>query len=445
MTSIFDLKDERMISVTKRIVAMREDGEGWTAIRAAILDEYGIGVHRSTIQRWYDSTGYLLNSEELDPSSAQDVSDDVVRDLKTYKITSERDFYKHKYDLIMKQRANHEVHQEAFLKAIDKAIALPKLKQSVYKPPTKGIHRGETPQSVVAPLTDTHVGDRVDNNQMYGLNEYDITLFNKRLHGWMTQVINLTNLRRNIAPVDELVIPMLGDMISGDIHEELARTNVENCMLQMMNGAFLISQAIRELSAHFTTIRIPAVVGNHGRMTRKIPSKDKYMDWDYMMYQWIAAFCKDLDNVNFEIPKSFMHIFEVANQRILIMHGDSISGGGSLNAITASVQKLRTVIQYGERTGAEDRFTGFDAVMIGHFHRIDEYDIGTGPLLINGTLKGGDEFTTSRLHVATAPKHLISWWHPELGYLGKEIIYLDKYDKGEVMFQESELPEIWSS
>ena len=238
---------------------------------------------------------------------------------------------------------------------------------------------------------------------------------------------------------------MLGDMISGDIHEELARTNVENCMLQMMNGAFLISQAIRELSAHFTTIRIPAVVGNHGRMTRKIPSKDKYMDWDYMMYQWIAAFCKDLDNVNFEIPKSFMHIFEVANQRILIMHGDSISGGGSLNAITASVQKLRTVIQYGERTGAEDRFTGFDAVMIGHFHRIDEYDIGTGPLLINGTLKGGDEFTTSRLHVATAPKHLISWWHPELGYLGKEIIYLDKYDKGEVMFQESELPEIWSS
>ena len=180
-------------------------------------------------------------------------------------------------------------------------------------------------------------------------------------------------------------------------------------------------------------------------MTRKIPSKDKYMDWDYMMYQWIAAFCKDLDNVNFEIPKSFMHIFEVANQRILIMHGDSISGGGSLNAITASVQKLRTVIQYGERTGAEDRFTGFDAVMIGHFHRIDEYDIGTGPLLINGTLKGGDEFTTSRLHVATAPKHLISWWHPELGYLGKEIIYLDKYDKGEVMFQESELPEIWSS
>ena len=96
MTSIFDLKDERMISVTKRIVAMREDGEGWTAIRDAILDEYGIGVHRSTIQRWYDSTGYLLNSEELDPSSAQDVSDDVVRDLKTYKKTSARDFYKHK-------------------------------------------------------------------------------------------------------------------------------------------------------------------------------------------------------------------------------------------------------------------------------------------------------------------------------------------------------------
>jgi len=160
-----------------------------------------------------------------------------------------------------------------------------------------------------------------------------------------------------------------------------------------------------------------------------------------MMYQWIASFCKDLTNVSFEIPKSFMHIFEVANQRVLIMHGDSISGGGGLNAISGAVQKLRGVVQTGDPSG----FTGFDSVMIGHFHRIDEYDIGTGPLLINGTLKGGDEFTTSRLHVATAPKHLISYWHPDIGYLGKEIIYLDKFDKSDDMFTDAIIPEIWAS
>jgi len=441
LTSLFDLKDKRMMGAAKRITELREDETGWTQIRDIILKEFGVGVHRSTIQRWYDTVGHLTEAKNIDPDTAKDVTEDVVQDLKSYKLKSERDFYKLKYEKVMQGRAADDVHESVFSNAIAKAISLPKIKSTIYVPPKSGIHRGSTAQSVVAPLTDTHVGDYVDPEQVYGLNEYDITLFNKRLFGWMTQVINLSNLRRNIAPIKELVIPMLGDMISGDIHEELARTNVENCMMQMMNGAYLIAQAIRELSAHFPTIRVPAVVGNHGRMTRKIPSKEKYMDWDYMMYQWIASFCKDLTNVSFEIPKSFMHIFEVANQRVLIMHGDSVSGGGGLNAISGAVQKLRGVVQTGDPSG----FTGFDSVMIGHFHRIDEYDIGTGPLLINGTLKGGDEFTTSRLHVATAPKHLISYWHPDIGYLGKEIIYLDKFDKSDDMFTDAIIPEIWAS
>ena len=441
-TSIFDLKDARMIATAKTIISMRQEGEGWTGIREAILKEHGVGVHRSTIQRWYDSKGYLLDPENLDPSSADDVELDVIEDLANYKMKSERDHYKKKYESIIKNEAAGEIFEAVFLDAID-SLALPKIEAQLYAPPASMVHRGEQAQSVVAPLTDTHVGDRVDANQMYGLNEYNIDLFNKRLFTWMYQVINLSNLRRNIAPVKELVVPMLGDMISGDIHEELARTNVENCMMQMMNAAYLIAQALRELSSHFPVVRVPAVVGNHGRMTRKIPSKDKYMDWDYMLYQWLAAFCQDLDNVSFEIPKSFMHIFEVANQKILIMHGDSISGSGGLNAITRAIEKMRSVVQYGERTESKERFTSFDAVMIGHFHRIDEYDIGTGPLLINGTLKGGDEYTTSQLHIANAPKHLISWWHPKMGYLGKEIIYLDRNDEGTAMFPGA-LPEIWA-
>ena len=426
------------------IIRKHAMGETWTAIRNWLEEEYGVKVHRTTISRWHAKEVYsrpINEEEDIEIEVNLSEEDRIKLDKKVVTHKAEAKYFKKMYEKVLKENTRVDLIIETIR---DYAPAF-KSQAKIKYPKPKGKVRGKNPVTAIAPLTDTHVGDVVHADQMLGLNSYDIDIFNKRLYGWAEQVLNLTNFQRTHTEITKLVVPMLGDMISGDIHEELARTNVENCMLQMMNGAFLISQAIRELSAHFTTIRIPAVVGNHGRMTRKIPSKDKYMDWDYMMYQWIAAFCKDLDNVNFEIPKSFMHIFEVANQRILIMHGDSISGGGSLNAITASVQKLRTVIQYGERTGAEDRFTGFDAVMIGHFHRIDEYDIGTGPLLINGTLKGGDEFTTSRLHVATAPKHLISWWHPELGYLGKEIIYLDKYDKGEVMFQESELPEIWSS
>ena len=85
---------------------------------------------------------------------------------------------------------------------------------------------------------------------MRGLNEYNFEIFNKRMYGWANQILKHTSYRRQIAPVEELVIPMLGDMISGDIHEELARSNMANCMEQMIRGASIIAQALMYLAPH---------------------------------------------------------------------------------------------------------------------------------------------------------------------------------------------------
>jgi len=261
--------------------------------------------------------------------------------------------------------------------------------------------------------------------------------------------LNLANYRRNTVKLDDLIIPMLGDMISGDIHEELARSNIANCMQQMIRGANLIAQALMFLAPHFKTVRVPCVVGNHGRMTRKPPMKDKYMDWDYMLYQWVATFCKNQKNMTFEIPKSYLHIFSVYNNKILIMHGDSVSGAGSNTSITRAITNLRGVMQYKNNVEKEKgslvlNEINFDCAMIGHFHRIDEIDIGTGELHICGTMKGPDEFALQRLHTATKPKQLVTYWHPKYGYIGKEIIYLHLYDNKKWTPFKDNLPDSWA-
>ena len=284
---------------------------------------------------------------------------------------------------------------------------------------------------------------------MLDINNYDFTLFNRRLWGWAQQVLNLANYRRNITQLDDLIVPMLGDMISGDIHEELARSNITNCMQQMIRGANLIAQALMFLAPHFKTVRVPCVVGNHGRMTRKPPMKDKYMDWDYMLYQWVATFCKNQKNMTFEIPKSYLHIFSIYNNNILIMHGDSISGAGSTMSITKAITNLRGVMQYKtnvgeEKSGVKVKEIKFDCAMIGHFHRIDEIDIGTGELHICGTMKGPDEFALQRLHTATKPKQLVTYWHPKYGYIGKEIIYLHLYDNVKWTPFKDNVPDSWA-
>jgi len=203
------------------------------------------------------------------------------------------------------------------------------------------------------------------------------------------------------------------------------------------------------LAPHFTKITIPCVVGNHGRMTRKPPMKDKYMDWDYMLYQWIAAFCNNQDNLKFHIPKSFLTTFKVHDKVVLITHGDCISGAGSSGAILNSITKLRSVVQFRKslQREIEDALDGdleqeFDSVMIGHFHRIDQLDIGTGELHICGTMKGPDEFALQRLQAATKPKQLVTYWHPQYGYIGKDVIYLNRYDTSKRKFLDK-IPEKW--
>ena len=116
-------------------------------------------------------------------------------------------------------------------------------------------------------------------------------------------------------------------------------------------------------------------------------------------------------------------------------------------AIARAITSLRGVFQYrnsvANELGTERGTMHFDSAMIGHFHRIDEIDIGTGELHICGCMKGPDEFALQRLHTASKPKQLVTYWHPKYGYVGKEVIYLNRYDDKVSQFSE-DIPSLWA-
>ena len=294
------------------IIRKKEQGETWTGIAQWMEEEYGISIHRTTVQRWYDREAF--NAEEVDQEELLESIEDrtkIDKKLATYK--AELAYYKKLYTQVISSDAKKDLIVDAI-----KAYA-PTFDAVKIQPPK---HKGKSSEAqvMVAVLTDTHVGEQVFSPQVMQMNTYDYEVFNRRLSGWAMQVINLANYRRNICPINELMVPMLGDMISGDIHEELSRTNIDNCMMQMLNTAHSIAQALMFLAPHFKTITVPCVVGNHGRMTRKPPMKDKYMDWDYLAYQCMAAFCANQKNIHFDIPKSFAHVVDIAGRNVLMFH-----------------------------------------------------------------------------------------------------------------------------
>ena len=434
------------------IIKRKLAGWSWTAIATWMKEKYGFEAHRTTYQKWYDREVSLREGlsrqevEEIPTDFSPDAHAKLIKNIEKYK--GEAKYWKKVAESALKQDAKKELLIDAVRKFTPSYKQVQKYK--IRKPKSKV--RAASAQSIIAPLTDTHIGDNVEADEMVGLNAYNIDIFNKRLHGWATQLLTLVELRRNSVEIDELVIPMLGDMIRGDIHMELALTNNDHNMGQMIRGANLIAQALMFLAPHFDKVRVPCVVGNHGRMTRKPPMKNKYMDWDYMLYQWVSVFCKNQKNIEFHIPKSFMTSVEVKNRNILLSHGDFINGAGSGTAISKGIMNMRNVLQF--RKGLQDEIGNlrneqiglpeyFDSVLIGHFHRIDEIDIGTGAIHICGCMKGGDEFAMQRVQAINKPRQLALYYHPKYGEIGKDIIYLNRYDDSSQTFNDV-LPEVWA-
>ena len=445
----FVIPEEAKEEIVKRKMA----GATWSALSRWVADRWGVAVHRTTLQKWYDREVELLDEQQSD--DMEDMEADftpeahvkMARKIETYK--GEARYWKKVAEAAIKKEAKEDLLIDSIKKFTPSYKEVKKYKR---RKPTGKI-KGNSVQSMIAPLTDTHIGDNVELEEMMGLNEYNIDIFNKRLYGWANQVITLAELRRNSAEVGELIVPMLGDMISGDIHEELARTNNDHCMGQMIRGANLISQALMLIAPHFDKVRVPCVVGNHGRMTRKPPMKNKYMDWDYMLYQWISVFCKDQKNIEFHIPKTFMTTINVCNRNILLAHGDFINGGGSGTSINRGVSNMRNVLSF--RKGLKEELNhiqdnslesvpdNYDSALLGHFHRIDEIDIGTGAVHICGCMKGGDEFAMQRVQAINKPRQLVLYYHPKYGEIGKEVIYLNRYDSRKGQFNDI-LPDVWS-
>ena len=231
------------------IIRRRALGATWTAIANWMNEEYGTDTHRTTIQRWHDKEVEGVQEEQvLHPEDS--LAERVKLDKKVATQKSEATFYKKLYQKALKENTKQELIVDTIQEFTKSFPAVPlKHIEKTDKTPF-----GHQAQIMVTPLSDTHIGEHVFKDQMRGLNEYNFEIFNKRMYGWANQILKHTSYRRQIAPVDELIIPMLGDMISGDIHEELARSNMANCMEQMIRGASIIGQSLMYLAPHYTKI-----------------------------------------------------------------------------------------------------------------------------------------------------------------------------------------------
>jgi len=286
----------------------------------------------------------------------------------------------------------------------------------------KWLIKRRDPSSIGIPTlfcSDWHWGEVVAPSEINFVNQYNMEIARARVRNLVeTTVFLLKDCFAN-PKYEGFILALGGDMVTGDIHEELTATNDAPIMPTVIDLFGAIIWMIDELLNHFPKIFVPCVSGNHGRNTRKIQMKQRNpTNFDWLLYMLLARHYQGEPRVTFMIPDGSDALYRVYHHRYLLTHGDQFRGGdsmiGALGPITRGDHKKRS------RNGQIDM--EYDTMIMGHWHQL----IQLTRLVVNGSLKGYDEYAYQNNFGFEIPQQALWITHPKHGITFQMPVHLDE-------------------
>lgn len=247
--------------------------------------------------------------------------------------------------------------------------------------PLKKGGKGESEAVAFMVASDWHVEEPVDPKQINGMNEYNLDISRSRAEKFFQNGLRLIEMFQQDTKINEVVIPILGDMITNSIHEEMMETNLLTPS-KAINLAqdYLVSGIEFMLKNSKLNLTMICHTGNHGRMTKKVHiSSEAGNSLEEIMYRSMAMYFRNEPRVTFIIPEGMQSYHKVYNMTVRFMHGHSIKFGGGVGGVTIPIRKA--ISQWNKARHA-------DLTVMGHFHQM----IDGGEFMTNGSLIGYNAF-----------------------------------------------------
>lgn len=238
------------------------------------------------------------------------------------------------------------------------------------------LKRGDTNVSQATAITiasDWHIDEIVKPSTVNGLNKFNPEIAKKRADKYWQKVVQLTERNRGDTTIENLVLVLGGDFISGNIHEELLANTSMRPVEAILFAQDLLDSGIRYLKENggFTKIVVICKIGNHARITAKTHYANRNGNsLELALYQNLAKHHPDLDWI---IEESYLTHYTVYGKVIRCHHGDSIRYLGGVGGL--AVPMTRAYYQWNMTEPA-------DINLMGHFHSyIPGYNTVNGSLI----------------------------------------------------------------
>lgn len=280
----------------------------------------------------------------------------------------------------------------------------------------KKLHKksGGSPQSAVLILSDTHVGAVVRPEQTMGFGEYNFPTFLRRLKRLEESVFSILQDHTTTA-IDELVVPIIGDMIDGALQHGSECGQVNTLFTQFYGAGHALAQFLRNLSTLVPKIRVYTCVGNHPRWgtQKKMPTKNRFSNLDHFLYAYLQSLVRDIPKIDFSLNQQPFAEFQIQNWNFLAHHGDCLRGGDKALGIPAHA--LGRNISAGLQIRSKFSKPGVNYYLFGHLHRAMEFPHALGEVIINGGFPGVDEFGLAEGFTPCSPVQKFFLIHPKFG------------------------------
>lgn len=246
--------------------------------------------------------------------------------------------------------------------------------------------RGSHRATALVGLSDLHLDEVVRPAEVGGMNAYDRRIAGLRLQRAFERAVVLGRDLIGGWEYDGCCLLLGGDLISGDIHDELEQTNEATVVETTLHWTEPIAAGIKLLAEAYGRVHVVGVVGNHGRRQRRPRYKRRATDnWDWLLMRSVARLLASDERVTWQVPQSLYADVRIYDMSLRLEHGDEARGGTGIAGALSPLLLLqhRRLKQYRR---------GLDLLVVGHWHR----RLVLPGLLAIGTLKGPDEYTLGR-------------------------------------------------
>lgn len=361
-----------------RILMDKVDGKldaDWGDVR----DMIGADIHPDSLRKAFATTeygGYNV-AKYLMNKTAKEMTDDMLNILQNKKDEE----YKERVRLQDARREyNKELRAEAryenLVEILQDKLSDLDVSDFVIKDTYNARNDNPTKHAVLM-LSDWHYGAVCDSQWNY----YDASVAKSRVQ----EIIDKAKHYIVALGITDLVVEINGDMIEGIINIGAKVASEESAVEQIINVSKLLSQGINSLVPYVRSIKVVTTLGNHGRLT---PNKKEQFDERENFEMLIVEFLRlTLDKSVPVIPSNGLDFvkYTIGDKVICLSHGHH----DKINSAIENMARVYKIVP--------------DEIHLGHYHHMSDVNQSDIHIVVNGSLKGIDDFGLKATRSTTKP------------------------------------------